>query len=181
MERFWRTLREMCLNYLGSVASVQDINARLRGFLDKRYHPGPHAGLLGKSPATAYATKPVGQGAVDEKALRAALTDKSRRRVSADNVLSLDGHAWELDQGYLAGQLVTVARCFVAPDEPPWVEHEGKRLLLRPLDPIKNARRKRPPRKGPGDTTPVRSVDFDPTKVLAQGDDEGSRGAGGLP
>ncbi|XXZ30884.1 DDE-type integrase/transposase/recombinase [Sorangium sp. So ce321] len=45
MERFWRTLREGCLNYLGAVASLVDINTTLRAFLDRRYHLLP-SGLL---------------------------------------------------------------------------------------------------------------------------------------
>ncbi len=166
MERFWRTLREGCLNYLGAVASLEEINATLRAFLDKRYHPAPHAGLMGKSPAKVYAARPVGEGAVDEKALRVALTERTRRRVSGDNIVSVDGVVWQLDQGYLAGQIVTVARCFVAPGEPPWVEHEGKRLVLHPVDPESNARRKRPPRGGPAAEKPTRPVDFNPTRTL---------------
>jgi len=166
MERFWRTLRDGCLNYLGSVASLEDINTMLRAFLDKRYHPAPHAGLLGKSPEKMYAARPAAECAVDEKALRTALTERSRRRVLNDNVLSVDGTPWQLDQGYLAGQNVTVARCFVAPGEPPWVEHEGKRLVLHPVDPEKNARRKRPPRGGPSAPKPTRPVDFNPTRAL---------------
>ncbi len=74
---------------------------------------------------------------------------------------------WQLDQGYLAGQIVTVARCFVAPSEPPWVEHEGKRLTLHPVDPESNARRKRPPRGGPAADKPTRPVDFNPLRPLA--------------
>jgi transposase InsO family protein len=171
MERFWKTLREGLLRYVGGVASLHDINARLRAFLDKRYHPAPHAGLMGKSPAKLYATKPADEGAIGDKALRDALTVRNRRRVSSDNVLSVDGVAWELDQGYLAGQVVAVAHCFAAPDEPPWVEHEGKRLQLRPVDPTKNARRKRPPRGGPVVTRPKRPVDFDPTKTLIDSED----------
>jgi hypothetical protein len=162
------------------VASLDDINATLRAFLDKRYHPMPHAGLLGKTPAKVYAARPCGEGAVDETALRAALTERSRRRVSNDNVVSLDGVAWQLDQGFLAGQVVTIARCFVAPGEPPWVEHEGKRLRLHPVDPESNARRKRPPR-GPAPGKPARSVDFHPTRSLlrATGRDDGANAAGG--
>jgi putative transposase len=182
MERFWRTLREGCLNFLGAVPSLADVNARLRAFLDKRYHPAPHAGLMGKSPAKTYAFEPASDRAIDEAALRAALTVRSRRRVSKDNVLSLDGVAWELDQGYLAGQTVTVAHCFVAPGQAPWVEVEGKRLVLRPLDPLKNARRKRPPRGGPTAPKPTRPVDFDPTRALLRGasndDDTGATGGG---
>jgi len=167
MERFWRTLREGCLNYLGAVASLADINTTLRAFLDKRYHPAPHAGLMGKSPAKVYAARPAGEGAVDDKALRVALTERTRRRVSGDNIVSVDGVLWQLDQGYLAGQIVTVARCFVAPSEAPWVEHEGKRLVLHPVDPESNARRKRPPRGGPAADKPTRPVDFHPLRPLA--------------
>jgi putative transposase len=173
MERFWRTLRQGCLDHLGPVASLQEVNARLRAFLDKRYHPGAHAGLLGKSPAKEYATKPQGAGAIDETALRAALTVHSRRRVSTDNVVSVDGDAFELDQGYLAGKNVTVARCIATPEAPPWVEHEGKRLALHPLDPRRNAHRKRDPGLDPADVPPTRPVDFDPIKALMAEQDEG--------
>lgn len=96
------------------------------------------------------------------------MTVRNRRRVSTDNVLSLDGALWELDQGYLAGQIVTVASCFAAPDEAPWVEHENKRLVLRPLDAIHNAHRKRPPRGGPVAAKPQHPVDFDPLKALGR-------------
>ena len=168
MERFWRTLREGCLNYLGAVASLVDINSTLRAFLDRRYHPAPHAGLLGKSPAQVYAARPAGDSAVDEKALRGALTERTRRRVSGDNIVSVDGIAWQLDQGYLAGQIVSVARCFIVPDEPPWVEHEGKRLVLHPVDPQRNARRKRPPCGGPAAARPTRPVDFNPARTLGR-------------
>ncbi|MGK3988338.1 DDE-type integrase/transposase/recombinase [Sorangium sp. So ce136] len=181
MERFWRTLREGCLNYLGAVASLVDINTTLRAFLDRRYHPAPHAGLLGKSPAQVYAARPAGDSAVDEKALRSALTERTRRRVSGDNIVSVDGITWQLDQGYLAGQIVSVARCFVASDEPPWVEHEGKRLVLHPVDPQRNARRKRPPCGGPADK-PTRPVDFNPARTLgrrANGGEDTSEAGGG--
>jgi transposase InsO family protein len=179
MERFWRTLRDGCLNYLGAVASLADINATLRAFLDRRYHSAPHAGLMGKTPAKVYAARPADEGAVDEGALRVALTERTRRRVSNDNVVSVDGVAWQLDQGYLAGQVVTVARCFVAPSEAPWVEHEGKRLRLHPVDPEANARRKRAPRGGPAQAKPTRPVDFNPARTLGRGAGPGGRGAGG--
>ncbi len=165
MERFWGTLRRGCLDYLGAVASLADINATLRAFLDKRYHCAPHAGLLGKTPEKVYAARPARDSTVDEKALRTALTERTRRRVSGDNVVSIDGVLWQLDQGYLAGQIVTVARCFSVPNEPPWVELEGRRLVLHPVDPEANARLKRPAR-GPVCARPSRPVDFNPTRTL---------------
>ncbi|XXT92901.1 DDE-type integrase/transposase/recombinase [Sorangium sp. So ce764] len=168
MERFWRTLREGCLTYLGALTSLVDINTTLRAFLDRRYHPAPHAGLLGQTPAKVYAARPAAEGSVDERALRVALTERTRRRVSGDNIVSVDGVALQLDQGYLAGQIVSVARCFVAPDEPSWVEHEGKRLVLHPVDPQRNARRKRLPCGGPAVNKPTRPVDFNPARTLGR-------------
>jgi len=164
MERFWRTLRDGLLSYLGDVASLAEINRQLQSFLDKRYHVRPHASLLGKSPANAYATRGEGASAIDEAALRVALTERTRRHVSSDNVLSFNGVAYELDQGFLAGKNVTVAQCFVAPDELPWVEYEGKRLVLRVLDPVKNQRRTRPARVA--DEKPTHRTGFDPIKAL---------------
>ena len=164
MERFWRTLRDGLLSYLGDVASLTEINRKLQAFLDKRYHVHPHSSLLGKSPAKVYATRDAGAGALNEAALRSALTERTRRHVSSDNVISLDGVAYELDQGFLAGKNVVVAQCFVTPDEPPWVEHESKRVVLRVLDPVKNARRKRPPRVA--DAKPLRPTGFDPAGTL---------------
>lgn len=166
MERFWRTLREGLLDHLGDVTSLAELNQQLQAFLDKRYHVRPHSSLLGKSPAKVYATRKAEEGALDEAKLRVALTERTRRHVSSDNVISFDGVAYELDQGFLAGKNVVVAQCFVTPDEPPWVEHEGKRLVLRVLDPVKNARRKRPPRIA--DAKPVRRTGFDPAKTLLQ-------------
>jgi hypothetical protein len=52
-----------------------------------------------------YATRAAGAAAIDEAKLRSALTIRSRRRVSNDNVVSVDGVLWQLDQGFLAGQV----------------------------------------------------------------------------
>src|SRR5512141_2527165 len=55
MERFWRTLREGCLDHLGDVGSLADINKRLATFLERHYHPASHAGLMGRAPSSVYA------------------------------------------------------------------------------------------------------------------------------
>jgi hypothetical protein len=123
---------------------------------------------MGRSPAAVYDTAERPVDRFDEHKLRLALTVRVRRRVRRDSTLPLDGADWELDQGFLAGRLVTVARCLVDTTEPPWIEHEGKPLVLHPVDPTKNARRKRPPRGGPSSTPPRApvAVTFDPRKVL---------------
>jgi hypothetical protein len=166
MERFWRTLRDGCLSHMGAMTTLHDVNVRLWAWVDKHYHAVPHSSLMGRAPGTVYATAEPRDG-VDEKTLRLALTARARRRVRRDTTLSMDGKDWELDQGYLAGKVVEVARCMVDPNEPPWVEHEGKRLELHAVDPQRNARRKRPPRREPVEATTSREpVHFDPAGAI---------------
>jgi transposase InsO family protein len=165
MERFWRTLRQGCLDFLGSVASLHEVNVRLLAFLDQHYHVAPHGGLMGQTPASVYAPAQGGGEPLDEVALATALTVRSRRRVRRDTTVSVDGTDWELDQGFLAGRVVTVGRCLLDRAPPPWVEYEGQRLALHPVDPVRNARRRRPLRRPEGEQ-PTRHVPFDPPRAL---------------
>jgi putative transposase len=163
MERFWRTLREGCLDHLGSLSSLHDVEVRLLAFLDQHYHVAPHAAHMGRSPASVFADGRRRADDLDEQKLKDALTVRERRRVRADTTVSVDGEDWELDQGYLAGRLVTVARSLL--DGQPWVEHEGQRLDLHRVDPKVNARRTRPPRR-PGETNATGVTPFDPAGAL---------------
>jgi hypothetical protein len=160
MERFWRTLREGCLDFTGSIASLHDLNVRLYAFIDEHYHKAPHAGLMGKTPAAVYDAAARSADAFDEARLRSALTVHGRRRVRRDSTLSMDGEDWETDLGFLGGRLVTVSRCMVDPEDPPWLEHEGKRFPLRRVDPIANGARRRSA-DNLDEPHPAR-VDFDP-------------------
>jgi transposase InsO family protein len=164
MERFWRTLRERCLDFAGSCASLHDLNVRLWAFLDEHYHRAPHAGLIGKTPAEVFAASPRAADAFDERRLIDALTTRARRRVRRDNTLAMDGQDWETSLHFLAGRLVTVARSLAEPDAPPWIEHEGKRFTLGPVDPIRNARRSRSVANL--DTPHPARVPFDPPSAL---------------
>jgi putative transposase len=168
MERFWRTLREGCLDYLGSLSSLHDVQVRILAFIDQHYHLAPHAALMGRSPgivwAEAEANRPVDH--ITEEQLRTALTVRERRRVRRDTTVSIGGSQWELSQGFLAGRIVTVARSLLHPADPPWVEHDDKRLVLYPVDPVANARRKRPPRRPDAPAKPNKPVAFDPPSAL---------------
>lgn len=166
MERLWRTLRQGCLDFLGQLSSLHDVNVRLWAWLDQHYHRSPHASLMGRAPEAVYMSAERAPDAFDEAGLRAALTVRVRRRVRRDSTVPLDGEDWELDQGFLAGQLVTVARCLVEPGEAPWVEHDGKRLPLHTVDPIKNAHRKRKPNRVTAGARPPGKIPFDPPKAL---------------
>jgi transposase InsO family protein len=165
MERFWRTLREGCLDFCGSLGSLHDLNVRLFAWVDEHYHSSAHAALMGKSPAALYteAESVRRMDMLDEARLRAALTVRARRRVRRDNTLDVGGRTWETSLGFLATRIVTVGRTLVDPDSAPWIEHESKIHPLVPVDPLRNASRARR-------STPARplakTTDFDPTKAL---------------
>ena len=167
MERFWRTAREQCFDFFNENMSLHDINVRLIAYLDEHYHKAPHAGLIGKTPAVIYRAAERSSDDVDEKKLRDALTIRVRRRVRSDSTVSLDGVDWELDHGYLAGQVVVAARCLLEKDEAPWIEHEGKQLALHAVDKKLNASIKRPPRLPPSMLLerPDPPPDFDPNRA----------------
>lgn len=161
MERFWRTLREGCLDHLGTMTSLHDVQARLLAFLDAHYHGAPHGGLLGKTPAEAWSTAKT--RVVEEAELSTALTVRARRRVRRDGTVDIAGVPWQLDQGFLAGCVVTIAVDMTGTAEPV-VEHDDHRYVLHPVDAVAagTLRRKRPVPKPDDDE----AVPFDPAGVL---------------
>jgi putative transposase len=161
MERFWRTLREGCLDHLGEVGSLADINQRLAVFLERHYHPAPHAGLMGRAPLAAYAPSERAPNLIDEAALREALAVRERRRVRRDTTVSVLGRVYELEQGFLAGRVVDIVYSYLDDPLRPEVEHEGKRYLLSLVDPVANSRRRRPERLPQGGAS-SQPVAFDP-------------------
>jgi transposase InsO family protein len=166
MERFWRHLREAVLDHLGALSSLHDVNVRLWAFLDQHYHRAPHAGLLGRAPRAVWDAAERPADNLDELRLREALTVTERRRVRRDTTIAIDGTDWQLDQGFLAGRVLSVGRCLIDAAVPPWVDHEGKRLALRPVDPVKNGQTKRQPRHPGARLQTTKTVRFDPAKAL---------------
>jgi putative transposase len=158
MERFWRSLREGCLDHLGPMTDLHGVQARLLAFLDAHYHSAPHGGLFGKTPAQAWAsatTRPI-----DEPTLATALTTHTRRRVRRDGTLDVDGKTWQLDESFLAGAIVTVAYDMTG-SAAPVVEYDHRRYVLRPVDAIAAGKtRRKPP------APPAPSVPFDPPGAL---------------
>jgi transposase InsO family protein len=162
MERFWRTLRERCLNHTGKLDSLTALNARLWSFVDQDYHRRPHSGLMGKTPVEVFQNdRPDGLLPCGEDALRQAFVARTTRRVKKDSTLSHDGRLFEVDQRFLSGRTVDV--CFSVLDHTPkpWVEHDGQRFELFLVDVTQNARR----RRTPADTQPSKT-DFDPTGAM---------------
>jgi putative transposase len=160
MERFWRTLRAGCLDHLGALTSLHDVQVRLGAFLDEHYHRAPHGGLYGKPPSEAWASATC--RAVDEPALAAALTIHRRRRVRKDGTIDLDGRTWQLDQGFLAGRVITVIAAHAGLAGEPVALHDGHRYPLRPADPVAASRA---PRRR-GSQAPPPTIPFDPAGAL---------------
>ncbi len=172
MERFWRTLRQGCLQFLPPTTTVHEVQQRLETFVQQHYQSVPHASLMGKSPLCAYRNSECTALPVEEATLREALTLRLRRRVRNDTTLSIEGKLYELEQGYLAGCIVTVGSCLLDGSQAaPWAEYEGRRFPLHPCDPKLNSRRRRklcaPPAALPGAQVP-----FDPTAAPAPNPDK---------
>ena len=73
------------------------------------------------------------------------MTIQVQRRVHGDCVVHVGGMLWETDQGYLAGRIAQVGRCVLDIQHAPWIEHQGQRFALTPVDPKANAHRRRKP------------------------------------
>lgn len=171
MERFWRTLREGCLDHLGPVTSLEEVNQRLAAFLERHYHHEPHAGLLGRAPSIVYAPSARVPNVVTEDRLREALTVRERRRVRRDTTVSVGGRIYELDQGFFAGRIVDVTYSHLDVVIAPAVEHEGRRYPMHLVDPVRNGSRPRPPKRRPPNrqppAAPASPTAFDPSVLTA--------------
>jgi transposase InsO family protein len=165
MERFWRTLRQGCLDHVGTPGSLHDVQVRLLAFLAQHYHVSPHASLMGKAPGEVYETAPRDAKPVTEAELGTALTVRGRRRVRTDGTLDVGGVTFETRAGFLAGRVVVVARSLLDVSTLPWIEHEDDRYLIGPVNPEENARRKK---EGPGANRARQGLDipFDPPGTL---------------
>ena len=158
IERFWRTLREKCLDYLPRDVSLGELQTRLDLFLAQHYQAEPHESLFGDTPGVVWEARRT--HVTSDTALAEALTVEKTRHVSKDGVVSIDGALFEVRQGFLAGHRVKVRSCLIAGLSPvAEVEHDSRRYQLKPLDRAANAKARRPARTKPA----ARTVSFDPT------------------
>ena len=161
MERFWRSLREAVIDHLDRTLPLSEVQLRLNGYLATHYHSQSHGSLVGDTPAGRWAAKKT--RCVTDDQLTVALTQCSRRLVSRDGVISVDGTRYELRQGFLAGRRVEVHSCLVSGLDPVVrVQHDGHVYPLRLLDVQLNARSGRPQRL----STPIAKMPFDPFKPI---------------
>jgi len=160
MERFWRTLREGCLDHLGEMNSLHDVQVRISAFIAERYHKNAHASLMGLSPAKAWDANKLKQVAPED--FHHALTMSATRIIRNDCTLSVGGIDWEIAEAYLVGRKVQVHRSLAKPQDSPWVMYSGKTYPLKPVAPVANGKLRKRRKKAPG----IDSVDFDPPGVL---------------
>jgi hypothetical protein len=151
MERFWRTLRQGLLDHIDAAISLEELHQRLNRFRED-YNSQPHSSLCGDPPGIVWGSRRM--QLVDDARLQAAMTTRSRRRVSRDGVVSIDGKLYEVRQGFLAGHLVDVAICVV--DGLTHVcsaTYDGKTYDLRPLNVAENGKGHRPQHNPPAPVT----------------------------
>ena len=145
VEKFNQTAQSQILRGLPGAADVDAdcgaLELRLSHFLDHRYNQQPHEALGGQTPLARFEA--------DTRALRfptddADLTDRfvvtETRKVSADNVVSYDGIAYEVPRGH-AGTDVTVWRHLLSGALS--VVHDGRVVAIAPVDLAQNAAARR--------------------------------------
>jgi transposase InsO family protein len=158
MERLWRTMREQCLDFISPTSALHEVRAQLLAWVED-YHRNSHAGLLGDRPARVLATGAA--NAVSEAEIRDALTVVERRRVRNDSTLSIGGKLYQVTEHFLGKRIVTVRFCLLDQRPDPWVELQGRRYRLDPVDVVGNAstrRTKEPKTSGP-------AVSFEPNRA----------------
>jgi transposase InsO family protein len=166
MERFWRTLREQCLDFISATGTPHDVQVRLNAWLDERYCTTPHSGLFGMSPRQVWQQDNTSVP-VTSTELKEAFWTCIQRKVRNDSTLSIDGVTYQVDAGYLAGKQVDIV-FFLPPldvDYPPHVRFEDRLLPLHAVSPKQNdgvARHPSAPTPQPRQPRP----DLNPADVL---------------
>jgi hypothetical protein len=145
VERFNRTAKEQVLRHLDGNPEVDTpcaaLELRLAHYLRKQYNLTPHESLGQQAPGACFHNdqKPL-RFAQSQHQLRQAFILHTKRRVSNDNVLSLDGVLYEVIRGH-AGSRVMVHRNVL--DGSVAIMHQGRLVRLSPVDLHKNARQRR--------------------------------------
>lgn len=158
IERFNQTALSCCLRTLDGNPGVNPdcsaLELRLRHFLFRQYNHFPHEGLDRNTPLSRFGS--------DARALRffentdelkRAFVLHHSRRVSADNIVSLDGVKYEMPCGYEKSYITL--RHFILENKVCFI-HRGKEIVLSPPDIYANALNKRfqtsPPSQDPAGT-----------------------------
>ena len=175
MERFWRTYREQCAEWMNSNMSIHDLHARTLAYLSERYQVSPHAGICGDTPTRKWAHRILRP--VTESDLDTAMTFRVSRRVRTDSTVSVAGKDWEMPYAHLNGKKVDVVRTLADRRRAPWVENNDQRYELKLVDAVANGKSKRKPIPSSKKKS-IDSVPFDPpgallNKLMGRGGQDG--------
>ena len=155
VEKFNQTAQSQVLRGLPGAADVDAecgaLELRLSHFLDHRYNQQPHEALGGQTPLARFeADTRALRFPADDADLAGRFVVTETRKVSADNVVSYDGIAYEVPRGH-AGTDVTVWRHLLSGALS--VVHDGRLVAVAPVDLAQNAiaRRALPSAPAPDD------------------------------
>ena len=111
LERYHRTFREQFLNeiHIDKIKNLDDLNARLWGWIENDYHNTPHCGLEGKTPLARYRedVNRIKQLYLKVAALDEIFYHRINRKVRKDATIQLEGQTYEVPHQY-ACQTITL-------------------------------------------------------------------------
>ncbi len=127
-ERFFRRLRQQFLRVNQDVKDLDELNRRLRLWLEREYHRTPHRGLHDITPFDAWALKGSQVRLVGpEIDLGELFLFEDKRKVHNDRTISLHGHIYEVDAA-LVGQTVHIRYDPDRLGQPVDIWHQGKKI-----------------------------------------------------
>jgi len=141
IEKFNQTAQSQVLRGLPGAADVDAdcgaLELRLTHFVDHRYNQQPHEALGGQTPLARFeADTRALRFPADDAELAGRFVVTETRKVSADNVVSYDGIAYEVPRGH-AGTRITVWRHLLSGALS--VVHDGRLVAVAPVDLAQNA------------------------------------------
>jgi len=147
VERFNRTALADVLRVLDRRPDIDPdcraLELRLQHYLSEVYNHRPHEAIGNRTPYECFNADPKPLRFPESDAgLRRCFVIHEKRRVSNDNVVSLDSVDYEVPRGHI-GEQVTIHRRVL--DGTIAVLHEGRLIDLHPVDLALNARSRRAP------------------------------------
>ncbi|MDE2925455.1 MAG: DDE-type integrase/transposase/recombinase [Acidobacteriota bacterium] len=166
IERWLRTVREQFLSRLApeDLRSLDALNAKLREWIEGKYHRTPHHGLGGDTPLERWARHGGEVRHVDHGMdLGDLFMVEKRRKVRKDRTVRLDGRVYEAEARLIGERVILRYDPAAPPSRPVQVIHEGQGAgVATLLDLHANARVRR---KAPRNALSFR--DLDPDRIDA--------------
>lgn len=158
VERFNRTAKADVLRSLDGRPDVDPacgaLELRLRHYAEQRYAHNPHESLGSETPWQRFHGDPRPLRFPDDSAaLRRKFEICFERLVSKDNIVQVDGLAYEMPRGYAEEKVLLRRRLL---DGGICAMHAGRLIELQPVDTAANARAQRA--RGQSDDEPPRSM-----------------------